>query len=197
MTGPQYHFKGVLTFRYYDTTVLIVDLHNRRLTDFGYHEYSISTRKNVKDWLDAVVDRFRLKHKIPYDWYRWTDCWRARRETGRDQRRPEREVDVLLERFRAKAPWVQRDWSGRWGSAWWFCWEKYDAALADDFWGSKRFLADNQNFRYYDYHWSDDPECPRAVPALPIRWIRHFKDGDAMRRWRQREKRNGRPCPPT
>ena len=193
MTGPQYYFEGVLTFEYYDTVVLVVDFFNCRLTDYGYHEYSQSTRSNVKNWLDAVEDRFRLKGKIPYDWYRWTDSWRRPRETGRHRRSPEREVDVLLERFRFKAPWVSHDLSpGR--PCWWFHWDRYDDKLAQQFWDSRRFLTEDQNHRYYDYHWSDDPECPG--PSHPIRWVRHFKDGDAMRRWRQREKRNGRPCPP-
>lgn len=193
MVGPRYYFEGVLTFRYYDTTVLVVDLYNKRLTDFGYHEYSISTRKNVRDWLDAVKDRFHLSHKIPHDWYRWTDCWRPPRETGRDKKRPEREVDVLLERFRYHAPWVELDMRPG-GTCWWFYWNKYDEKVADQLWDAKRFLADNQNHRYYDYHWSDDPDCPG--PVTPLRWVRHFKDDNAMRRWRQREKRNGRPCPP-
>lgn len=190
--GPQYRTRGSIWFKHWDTDVLAIDFDRQLVTDFGYGDYSITTRNNISGWMDAIRDGFGFsREELPYDWYRWTTCWRAPRGTRhRNRGTPKRDEDPLFDLFRMHAPWVVRNMDRTGWHHWWFHWPSYDRSLAEQYHESRRFLRDNQNWRYFTFEWKWCPITQRH------RWERRFISDGAMRLWRQREKRNGRPCPP-
>lgn len=199
--GPSWTMTGEFTFEHWDTKVLTVNFDEGWITDYGYDGYSKTTDNNLYAWQRAMR---RFLPRLPWDWQRWTANWRRKHPTGRCIHGFTPEPNENLVRFRAGVPWVQpvgfryyganqRPWGpGNQETTWRFYWGKYDEALSSVFWKSNEFLSENRNQRYFKYDWADYvPEHPR-----PSDWVRSFIDRDAERRWRAREKRNGRACPP-
>lgn len=210
--GPTCSMTGEFRFTHWDTEVLTVNFDEGWITDHGYRDYSITTDRNLAEWRDALL-RF-LPPELPWNWHRWTANGRRHHQSSRcqDPRGLEPEIDETMATFRSGVPWVRpegpfrRDraapslpwaWERPWGpgtrnTTWRFYWRKYDAELANAFWKSKEFLSEDLNRRYFKYDWRTYvPQNPR-----PHDWVRSFINPDAERRWRAREKRNGRACPP-
>lgn len=192
LNGPMRFMTGQLQFFHHDTRVLVVNFDQGWISDHGYHDYSMTTQRNIDGWMDALKPYLP---NLPWEWHRWTTNWRRKHEMIRQGRKlntlPEMDEDLML--FRNRVPWTECDnhYITPREQLWKFYWKKFDQKLADAYWDSRRFLREDLNRRYFRYDWSiDTPGRP-----LPHHWIRHFIDRDAERRWRNRERRNGRPCP--
>lgn len=203
--GPRVFHNGTLRFLHYDSEVLAVEFERSRITDRGYSYYSTTTQANVSGWFLALQRGNHLPVRLPHDWWMWTRNWRKTQERWRRGRKlnnsPEPDkYDELFELFRERVPWCSRDESypryGTWDYTWWFHWDKYVDNVAQALWTSLRFLHEDQNHRYFTYEWGEHPWGKNPTWPLPQHWVRRFIDADAERRWRKREKRNGRPCLP-
>lgn len=172
--GPTTVATGTLWCWYYRRGVLAIDFTNEMITDFGYTDYSTTTTRNIRGWMQALRDRgIRLD-----DLCVWSHFTR-----NRDSGRRGQKFIVLpyFEEFRDRVPWrVIRD-----GNAW-FHWPSFNHALCQQYWDSFYFLRREQNWRYWEFAWIDG------------RWDKRFLSDDAKRRWEQREKRRCRATkPPT
>lgn len=193
--GPSWAMTGEMRFFHYDTEVLTVNFDDEWITDHGYFGHSTTTDRNLREWMD-VLDKFLPT--LPWDWKKWTTNWRDKRPIRRMGcwLKCVQDIDDDLVRFRARVPWLRLSYptTQRGEMEWRFYWRKYDDALADAFWVSKEFLSRDLNRRYFKYDWQG---YETSLNAWPHHWVRSFISADAERRWRAREKRNGRVCPPT
>jgi hypothetical protein len=191
---------GTLEFMHYDTRVLSVNFDSSRITDYGFDGYSTTTDRNIREWVSAMRQLGYIpKYTLPYNWAAWTANGRARRPRRRQGKSLNnvQKADELFDEFRRLAPWCGfTQFSTDGPMTRWFDWDKYDDKFAQRYWDSKRFLATDQNYRYFTYVW--DMSWMRAcLPwPLPHHWIRRFISGDAERRWKKRERKHGRPCQP-
>lgn len=187
--GPIWQMTGTLRFFHWDTEVLVVNFDEGWVTDHGYTGYSLTTDRNLSEWLWSLSKLGYLS--LPPRWHRWTTTWRDGRATRRTPRGVVREVEQDLVVFRAGVPWAIADLAKARAynpTTWRFYWKLYDEDLADAFWRSREHLATDNNRRYFRYDWS---VYVTRLPK-PQHWERKFIDKDAERRWVARERRNGR-----
>lgn len=179
--GPVAQCTGKITFHYYGTKVLSLDLDNRRITDFGYGDYSQHTSYNVSTYAWALKEFLgpAWPRHLEYNFRRWTQEFDCRMYPPSSAPGPRvQAVRRVFETFREGVPWCECI-----DGTWWFRWDDFDRRnlrkvsvyLLDD---AIRFLKKDQNWRYWLYHWSK-----------ANKWTRRFIDPDAHRRWLLRERR--------
>ena len=130
--GPVHRVKGCVTAYFYGAPIFAIDFVNKRLTDFGMRNYSMSTGQNVRSWSYKLLRIFSLG-KWQHEYGMWTQA----------------EGDP---KFRNHVDWLWRDMRSRY----WFCWDKFDPDQAKSYLASTSFLRKDQNWRYFEYDWDEN-----------------------------------------
>jgi len=167
----EHRINGVVTCYYYNSEIFAIDFINKRITNFKMERYSISTSRNISTW-EWV---FRTKYDHERKWHGYSFWTGGHEAYGANVGDFGKSLNTMYDRFCAKVPWVYFDGNG----IHWFAWDKYDMSLASEFFESRTFLYNKQNWRYFDYNWDEQG-----------RWTRRFKNADAEKRWHKREKRH-------
>jgi hypothetical protein len=167
--GLIHRVEGVVTCFYYNQPIFAVDFINARITNFDMTSYSLSTGENIRRWEYACYRMFTFPPYV-YVYHSWVHT-----PSHYEPHQPG-SADAYA-RFSRLVPWVHDDLRG----VRWFAWEHYDSALAETYHQSNEFLRSDQNWRYFDYDWDDFGK-----------WTRHFKNADAERRWKMRERKRER-----
>lgn len=169
--GPRSYVRGgTIVCWYYASKVFAVDFERKLVTNYGMPGYSLSTGQNIRGWEDAFREMFwsAVDYNVFYRYANWSFS------RGRSSAY---ETDTMFRRFIQHAPWVHVDADG----VGWFHWPAWDEQLADVYFESRAFLRTSQNWRYFDYDWTEDG-----------RWERKFIDDDAKRRWDAKHRRKGK-----
>jgi len=167
--GPIHRVEGVVTCFYYNQPVFAVDFINARITNFDMTSYSLSTGANIRGWEYSCWRMFTFPAyvRVYHSWMCAPPPYEHHQPGS----------DGAYDRFSCRVPWVHDDPRG----VRWFAWEHYDRDLARVYHQSNAFLSGDQNWRYFDYDWDDFGK-----------WTRHFKNADAERRWKMRERKRER-----
>lgn len=172
---------AVIRAKYFWSWIFCLDMRNKRVTNYNMAGYSSSTSTTLSAYEGVVFTAVRglLPINTQYYYRRWmrkTDAPRKRfYYSAHRQAKRQENLDDCFDRFREQAPWMRFE-----DNTWWFYWDKYDQGLARIFEDSIDFLTQDQNWRYFTYHWENNV------------WTKKFIDADAERRWKQREGQHAR-----
>lgn len=169
--GPHPVFNGSLKFYYHSNPILGIDMVKKRVTNFGYAGYSISTGQNIDSWESYVALLFPRQFQRYLSYARWLP---RRNDPFADG---EAAYAESYRRFCTWAPWIVKDAHGDK----WVQWNLLDRAAIARYDEGVSFLRNDQNWRYFEYGWDDQG-----------RWERRFKNGQAQVRWTAREKKRVR-----
>lgn len=164
---------GTFKFRYYNSSVLAVDLDNRRITDFGMSGYSKATDMTVCAYMWALNRLFPsvLHRNLRYDLSYWTNDL-SRSCNKRQWQYPGWDAAPVFERLRAGVPWCEKD-----GGTWWLLLDKFNGSYAGEYRQSIWELQRDHVWRWFTLDWVNGV------------WMRVFIDADAERRYNQTQER--------
>ena len=173
--GVLWNATGLMTFRHYDTPVMVVDFDRDRITDFGYTGYSMTTNTNLSAWYRELRDlEFQGMRSLDCETnpFRRTLSDRFNKDSIKSAMRGKGYAIDMFLRFRAGVPWV-KEINGHP----WFCGSKYNPVLEDHYDVLRReILSDGVGWHWFTADWNERGQ-----------WGKRFIDDAAKKRWEKRQ----------
>jgi hypothetical protein len=171
---------GRMSFFHWDAEVMCVDFTQDMVTDFGYDGFSLTTGRNIRNWmwelklLSFMEMKSLEQHVAPLD---YTLCGKHHHNTLASDHKERSPTQERWRKFYMNAPWVKQVDGHPW-----FHGPSYSEAQV---WSAMQVM---RGFSPLDWHWF-------TADWIDGRWVKHFIDADAEKRFHRREARRNVETP--